>query len=134
MRQKTILQGKRVGTWMLIAEETDATGKRKMVCRCLGCGTVKTFRADRITSGDIKDCKCGRDVPYLLEKNAGYACRSRVMSAANCDTKLNRRGYCCYHCSKYQECEYRCLNTPDKCGSFYTGGMKNATNDGGGQA
>lgn len=119
MREKAILHGLRVGKWIVIDEGNMLGGKRYLKCRCLACGRVEDFRADKLTSGQVINCSCYKTIPPVLLSGEGYACLSRETNSRKCPTQENKRGFCCYHCSKKSQCAYACLNTPDKCTSFF---------------
>lgn len=119
MREKAILHGLRSGKWIVIDEGKMVGGKRYLKCRCLACGRIEDFRADKLTSGQVIDCPCSKSIPQFLIIGEGYSCLSREVNIRKCPTEENLNGFCCYHCSKKSQCPYACLNTPDKCRSFY---------------
>jgi hypothetical protein len=126
MRLKIIAHGLTCGKWIAIEEAPKtAKGTRQMTCRCMACGEVKTIRLDKLRDRTAADCTCGRWVPGRLPKGGGYACEHRVTRDAWCETNLNRRGFCCYHCKEKENCEHACQNTPDRCESFnYIPGLR----------
>lgn len=135
MREKIIAHGLTCGKWIAIAEAAaSCDGRRQMYCRCTACGTVAIIRLDRLRNGTATPCRCEKEIPYRLPIGGGYACKYRVIGVKECETRKNRRGYCCYHCEAKEECSSACQNTPDKCGSFMLGGKKNGTINGSDQA
>lgn len=118
MREKIIVHGTRCKNWVAIIESTQKGKPRQFTCRCLACGELKTVRVSNLRSGNVRKCSCQKQPPAILPLMSGTSCRSRVHNPADCPTKENFKGYCCYHC-KEKECAARCKNTPDKCGSFY---------------
>lgn len=114
-RPKTVMQGYRAGKWVVVAEaDRTAGGLRKVVCKCLACGNLKEIAVSTLQSYRNPDCECTERVPKCVPANAGTACRSRI---STCDA--NAAGKCCYYCTERELCADNCLNTPDKCGSYY---------------
>lgn len=113
-RPKTVMQGYRVGKWIVVAEaERTASGQRKVVCECLACGAVKEIAVTSISARRMPDCACKKEPPEHIPLNSGTSCLSRI---ATCDASA--AGKCCYYCREREQCADNCLNTPDKCGSF----------------
>lgn len=118
MIQKKTYLGIHCKTWVAIQESETIKNKRMFVCRCLACGALKIIRLEKLKTGTAEECICGCTAPALLPKMSGASCNPRIGSPSKCPTRENYKGYCCCYCQQ-AECENRCLNTPDKCGSFY---------------
>lgn len=118
MKPKQTALGIHCKTWVAILESEPIKNHRRMVCRCLACGALKIIRLDRLKAGSVKECSCGRTAPALLLNKNGASCRAPLRTPADCPSRENYKGYCCHYCQQ-EECESRCQNQPDKCGSFY---------------
>ena len=120
MREKIIAHGLTCGKWIAIEEAPPTCdGRRYMICRCMACGSVTIIRLDKLRDRTAADCDCKKNIQLRLAIGGGYNCKFRIPGAKNCETRKNRHGLCCYHCEAKESCSAACLNTPDKCGSFY---------------
>lgn len=110
---KTILIGLRVKNWVVVAEsEQDQTPT--LVLRCTRCGASKKVTTANAVSGDVDRCDCSPRINRVARLGMGVGCEARERTCLD-----SQAGLCCYHCQKRSRCENACLNTPDKCRSFY---------------
>ena len=108
------LIGKRVKRWVVVEDKPQTEERNRMErIRCVACGKEKEISAGSIRKGVTKDCKCGKLPPKVLSTGSGIACKAR-----NDKCERSRTGRCCYWCA--DPCDDKCLNSPDKCGSFYS--------------
>jgi hypothetical protein len=70
----------RVGNWKLIGA-TDSTGKR-LICRCLACGEVKTIGADALADGGHVACTNCRPPTHM-----GPTAKSFASNLADIETR-----------------------------------------------
>ena len=99
MGKKVDLAGRVFGKLTVIKRLADS----KWECRC-ECGNTVYVTTGHLNNGSRTSCGCARKFPYDFKcKHTWYKC------------KKNASGVCCIYCD--DECEDRCLNHPDKCGS-----------------
>lgn len=114
-RQEETMMGRRVKRWVVV-EDIPKGEKRYRTVRvaCVACGEEAEVVAGNIRKGTVKDCTCGKMPVKILPVWAGIACNARY---DHCES--NRAGRCCHWCS--EQCDNKCMNSPDRCGSFYSG-------------
>lgn len=109
-----IMIGRRVKRWVVVEEAGKRlSGTRLVRVRCVCCDEEKEIAASGVKRGHAADCICGRTPRKPLPMGTGVACVARHDAC-----ERNRGGKCCYWCK--EQCENMCLNSPDKCGSFYS--------------
>lgn len=109
-----IMIGRRVKRWVVVEEAGKRlSGKRMVRVRCVCCDEEKEVAAVSVRQGQTSDCICGRPPRKPLPTGTGIACLARHEAC-----ERNRIGKCCHWCQ--EQCESMCLNSPDKCGSFYS--------------
>lgn len=111
-----IMIGRRVKRWVVVEEAGKSpSGKRRVRVRCVCCDEEKEIVAEGVRPGYASDCVCGRPPRNPLPTMKGIACNARHKAC-----ERSRGGECCYWCKDKERCENMCLNSPDKCGSFFS--------------
>lgn len=109
----TILIGLRVKNWVVVAESEQAPTPT-MILRCTRCGASKEVTTANIVNGNVDRCDCSPRINRVARLGMGVGCEARERTCLD-----SQAGLCCYHCARRSSCENACLNTPDKCRSFY---------------
>lgn len=114
MKRSKVWHGYRYKKFVVVGDAPKHFAFRRVWVRCLACGEEKIVTVNSIHRSTLADCNCTYSVPKILPKDNGCACRARSLSC-----EISESGRCCYWCTEKEDCSEKCLNMPNKCGSFY---------------
>lgn len=94
----------------------DPENKKRIVCRCT-CGKVFTTWKSCVVSNQTRSCGCKQYVGRKPKKGNNIIAKKPVRCPfPTPECTKNRLGLCCWDCSSYEECPWRCDNSPNRCG------------------